>query len=70
MIEHFVEDESFEKINFSEKLLRIGMYENCTFSNCDFSNADLSDFKFIDTNFNDCNLSNANLEQTAFQDVR
>ena len=38
----YIEDKSFEKINFTESPLERGEYDNCQFTNCDFSNTDLS----------------------------
>lgn len=69
MHNHFVEDKTFDKVNFKETVLLKGEYENCTFSTCDFSNTDLSNVKFISCKFEHCNLSMALLGNTAFKEV-
>lgn len=62
-------DQSFDKVNFSEKPLIKGEYENCSFTNCDFSNPDLSEVIFLESEFSDCNFSNAGLGKTSLLDV-
>ncbi|HLO59898.1 MAG TPA: pentapeptide repeat-containing protein [Bacteroidales bacterium] len=66
----YIVDEKFEKIIFSEKPLKPGEYEECTFDRCDFSNARLAEFRFIDCEFRDCNLSLVVLNNTTFRDVK
>ncbi|WP_439882217.1 pentapeptide repeat-containing protein [Pontibacter sp. MBLB2868] len=62
-------DSNFSGIDFTEKQLQKGAYENCTFSNCLFAHADLAGIAFIDCQFKNCDLSMANLQGTAFRDV-
>ena len=69
MSPHFVEEQTFEKIDYTVKPLEKGDYELCVFLSCNFSNADLSHVRFVECEFHDCNLSNMNLHQTAFQEV-
>ena len=69
MEETYVEGKTFDKVDFKEKVLAKGEYENCTFVNCDFSNADLGDIKFADCKFSNCNLSLSKLANTALRDV-
>ena len=69
MESNYIEDKKFEKINFIEKPLLIGTYENCVFNNCDFSNADLSNFSFSECEFSGCNISMAKLTKTSFNDI-
>ena len=69
MESNYFEDKKFEKLNFIEKTLPFGMYENCIFLNCDFSNADLSNFSFAECRFSDCNISMAKLIKVTFNDV-
>jgi fluoroquinolone resistance protein len=66
----FVEDEKFEKIDFTEQPIRKGTYEHCTFINCNFSNTNLSEIEFAECTFKDCNLSTAKLDRTALKDVK
>ena len=69
MHNHFVEDKTFDKVNFKETVLLKGEYENCIFTTCDFSDTDLSNVKFISCKFDYCNLSMALLGNTAFKNV-
>lgn len=64
------EDEIFNKIDFKNKALAKGEYDQCTFAQCDFSNTDLSFFDFTDCVFDGCNLSMIKTAKTAFKDVR
>src|SRR5690349_510364 len=65
----YVEDKTFEKINFTEKSFAKGDYEGCSFINCDFSNTDLSNINFSECSFIGCNLSMAKLIKTAMQEI-
>lgn len=66
----YTDEQTFSKVNYSEKPLEIGEYEYCAFNNCNFSNGSLSQSHFLECEFIDCNFSNANLQNTSFQDVR
>jgi len=66
----YIEEKSFNKINFQTAQLQIGEYDNCVFNNCDFSNADLSEILFSDCEFIECNLSLTKLINTAFRDIK
>lgn len=66
----YIEDKTFDRINFNEKLLQKGEYDACNFINCDFSNTDLSEILFTDCKFISCNLSLAKLENTAFRECQ
>ena len=69
MNEVFIDEESFTNIDFTQKPLKTGVYECCTFLNCNFGNADFSLFRFTGCTFKDCNLSLVKLINTAFTDV-
>jgi len=69
MESNYFEDKKFEKLNFIEKTLPFGVYENCIFFNCDFSNADLSNFSFAECKFSGCNISMAKLTKVTLNDV-
>ena len=69
MHNHFVEDKTFDKVNFKEIVLLKGEYENCIFTTCDFSDTDLSNVQFVSCKFDYCNLSMALLGNTAFKNV-
>ena len=65
----FIEEETFDKIDFTQNPLVKGEYEYCKFINCDFSQSDLSDFKFLECEFIGCNLSLVKLTQTALKGI-
>jgi len=69
MREAYVIDDIFDNINFTQRSLEVGEYENCTFRNCNFEYADFSNFKFTNCEFVDCNVSMTKLVGTAFRDV-
>ena len=66
----YIEEKTFDKINFTQNPLTKGDYEYCTFINCDFSNSDLSDIKFLECEFLGSNLSLAKLTKTALRDIK
>lgn len=66
----YIVEKTFSKIDFKEKPLPKGEYENCRFLICDFSASELSDSKFIGCEFLECNLSLAKLAKTALRDVK
>jgi uncharacterized protein YjbI with pentapeptide repeats len=66
----FVEDQTFEKIDFTVKPLSKGDYDHCTFLHCNLSSVNLSEIKFVDCVFRGCNLSMAAVSATVFRDVR
>ena len=69
-MEHeYIENQLFNKGDFSLKPLPKGEYDQCTFKSCNFLNADLSHIVFIDCIFSACDLSMARLLKTSFQNV-
>jgi fluoroquinolone resistance protein len=66
----FIEEKTFDKIDFTQNLLGKGEYEYCTFLNCNLSYADLAEIKFLECEFSSCNLSLAKLTQTALKDIK
>jgi len=66
----YIQQKTFDKIDFKEKFLKKGEYEVCNFINCDFSNTDLSEIIFTDCEFIGCNLSLAKLTKTAFRECK
>jgi len=70
MEQEYIEDKTFEKIDYTQNPLSKCEYENCKFTNCDFSNSDLTDIKFIECEFDSCNLSMAKLSNTALRDIK
>lgn len=69
-MENYIENKVFEKINYSEKELPKGEYDNCSFVDCTFSNSDLSNIPFIECKFNNCDFSMAKVKGTALKDVK
>ena len=69
MEDKYVENKSFVEIDFSKVFLKLGEYDNCTFTNCSFTNSDLSNITLIDCTFEDCDLSNVKVDNTTFNDV-
>lgn len=65
-----IEEQKFNKVDYSETALPKGEYELCTFNGCDFSNSELSKIKFIECEFVGCNLSSANIIGASFQEVK
>src|SRR5689334_2270189 len=66
----FVEDQTFETIDFKAKPPAKGHYDHCTFLHCDLSSVNLSEIIFVDCVFTGCNLSMAAVSATVFRDVR
>ena len=69
MADKIIENQVFEKLDCSEKILDIAEYDNCTFNGCNFLNSDLSHSVFLECTFKDCDLSMAQLKNTAIKDV-
>src|SRR5664280_413093 len=70
MGQEYIEEKTFDKIDFTQNPLTKGEFESCTFISCDFSNSDLTAAAFIDCEFENCNLSMAKLNNTALREVR
>lgn len=66
----FVEDQTFDTIDFKAKPPAKGHYDHCTFIHCDLSSVNLSEIIFVDCAFTGCNLSMAAVSATVFRDVR
>lgn len=65
----YIENQLFEKIDFTLEPILKGDYEQCKFVNCNFSNSDLSQRNFTNCEFKGCNLSMAKLNKTVISDV-
>ncbi|VAX17320.1 pentapeptide repeat protein [hydrothermal vent metagenome] len=70
MNQTITENKVFKKINFGEKRIPRGDYDNCRFINCKFININLSGFSFIECEFEDCDLSMAKINNTSFKGVK
>jgi uncharacterized protein YjbI with pentapeptide repeats len=69
MSKKYIEDEVFEKIDFTIKNIEKAEYENCTFKDCNFSSSDLSHISFTECTFDTCNLSTAKINLSSFKTV-
>lgn len=65
----YFDEETFEGIDFTNKPIVKGEYDNCTFVHCNFTGIHASNIGFIECEFIDCNFSNAIITNTAFKDV-
>lgn len=70
MDKKYIEDQHFDKVDFTAKGFETAEYDNCRFTNCNFSNADLSNATFAECEFQGCNLSMAKLSKTSFRDAK
>ena len=68
MEREYIEEKTFDKIDFTINPLPGGEYEYCVFKNCDFSNSDLSGRLFMECEFESCNLSMTKLTNATFRD--
>lgn len=66
----YIEDKTFDKVNYKTKPLIIGEYEKCIFFHCDFSETNLYAIVFSECEFLGCNFSLANIAKTAFRKVK
>ena len=69
MEKNYFEDQQYNRIDFTEKQIEPGEYENCEFINCNFSNTNLSNIVFAECVFIGCNISSAKLNKTTFRDI-
>ena len=69
MSQAFIQDQNFDKLDFTQEPLAKGEYENCTFTNCNFEETNLNDIKFMNCDFQDCNWSLAQLNGTVLREV-
>lgn len=69
MERNYIEDQNFEKQDYTTVALPLAVYENCRFHLCNFSGTNLSGIHFIDCTFNNCNLSTATMNKVVFRDV-
>lgn len=66
----YIDDRSFEGVDFRKAPLAKAEYDGCRFVHCNLAKADLSDMKFMDCVFTDCDLSLAELKNTTIIDAR
>jgi fluoroquinolone resistance protein len=70
MLDKYVEDEAFEKKDYTKAPLSIADYDNCIFTHCNFANTDLSGTSFSECTFTGCDLSNVKLLKTGFKNIQ
>lgn len=64
-----IENQTFEKIDFTLTPLKVDEYDNCKFIDCNFENQTFANFVFVDSEFTNCNLSLVKVPYTAFKTV-
>lgn len=69
MEKNYIEEKSFEGVDFSIEGFQPAEYDRCNFNNCNFSQCNLSDAVFAECVFSGCDLSLAALSNTALRDV-
>ena len=70
MSQTYTQDQTFNKLNFTQQPLPKGEYENCFFTNCNFEETNLTEYKFVNCEFHDCNWSLAMLHGTVLREVK
>ena len=63
------EDQTFEKVIYTEQSLTGREFQSCIFKGCDFSGTDFASTKLLECTFDGCNLSMAKLYKTTLTDV-
>ncbi|WP_373540162.1 pentapeptide repeat-containing protein [Chamaesiphon sp.] len=66
----FIEEKTFDRIDFTQNPLIKGEYEYCNFVNCNFLESDLSGIKFLECEFLGCNLSLVDLGRTSLKEIK
>jgi fluoroquinolone resistance protein len=66
----FIEEKTFDRIDFTQNPISKGEYEYCKFVNCNFTQSDLSGIKFLECEFLGCNLSLIELERTSLKEIK
>ena len=69
MNQEYIEQQLFNKQDYSETALPAGDYDNCNFRDCNFAGSDLSGRRFMDCTFNGCDLSNTKAIKSSFQET-
>src|SRR5262249_6651377 len=69
MSKNYVEEEVFDRVDFTKEALPKGDYTQCRFVQCNFNKADLSGIAFVECTFQDCDLSLARIFKTDFREV-
>lgn len=70
MIDNYFDDEKYSKVDFSQKQIKKGEYDNCIFENCNFESVHASNIQFVECEFINCNFSNTVVKNSAFKDVQ
>lgn len=67
---NYIENQDFNKIDFTKNLVKKGEYECCAFIDCNFSNLNLNQIIFSGCTFVNCNLSLVSLVDTSLQNIQ
>lgn len=66
----FVEEKTFDRVDFTHSPLSKGEYEYCKFVSCNFTQSDLSGINFLECEFSGCNLSLVVLERSSLKEIK
>ncbi len=65
----YIEQQLFNKQDYTETLLSKGEYDTCNFRDCNFAGSDLSGIRFMDCTFIGCDLSNVKVLNSSFHET-
>ena len=63
------EDKTFEKVMYTDQVIKGREFQGCTFKSCDFMNSDFSFNTFHDCTFEACNLSMMKLKASTLNNA-
>ena len=64
-----IENQLFERLDYSDKKFQLEVYENCQFTNCNFYKTNLVNITFRECRFVDCDFSLSGMKNTALSDI-
>ncbi|MGE3317997.1 MAG: pentapeptide repeat-containing protein [Candidatus Berkiella sp.] len=67
--QHEYTAEHFKELDWSDKIIEVTSFDNCTFSSCNFSNSTFHKCKFHECHFIHCNLSLIKVTKCSFFDT-
>lgn len=67
--QEYIDEQTFDKVDFVETPFKKGMYDGCIFNNCNFAEVDISGSVFSECRFTGCNMSLAKPGKTGFVDA-
>lgn len=70
MSKNYIDEQTFERIDFTVDPLPKGEYTQCRFIHCNFAKADIAGIAFMECSFESCDLTLAGVFKTALREVR